>query len=158
MQTIKIVTEINAPQDRVFNLSRSIDLHVESAGHTKEKAIDGITTGLIDLGQSVTWKAYHFGIPFKLTSKITKLEFPNLFQDVMVNGPFKFMEHDHLFQTKKEAKTIMIDIFRFQSPFGMLGNVIDLFVLKTYLSKFLEKRNSVIKSIAESEDYKRFLR
>ncbi|MEH6514179.1 hypothetical protein [Maribacter arcticus] len=47
MPRIELRTEINAPKEIVFDLSRSIDLHKISTEHTKEEAISGKTSGLI---------------------------------------------------------------------------------------------------------------
>jgi len=55
----------------VFNLSRSIDLHKISTADTNEEAVAGKTAGCIGMGESVTWKAKHFGVTQLLTSKIT---------------------------------------------------------------------------------------
>ena len=76
MPKIELQTEIKADRSIVFDLSRSIDLHKISTEHTNEEAIAGKTRGLIDLNESVTWKAKHFGIYQKLTSKITHLTDP----------------------------------------------------------------------------------
>lgn len=43
----------------------------------------------------------------------------------------------------------MTDIFDYQSPLGILGKVADVLFLKRYMSKFLSKRNEVIKLYAE---------
>jgi hypothetical protein len=59
---IELNTTIAAPIERVFDLSRSIDLHANSASGTSEQAIAGVTSGLIEIGQEVTWRARHFGI------------------------------------------------------------------------------------------------
>jgi hypothetical protein len=61
MPRIVLKTEIDAPIEVCFDLSRSIDLHQISTAHTNEQAIDGVTSGLINLHESVTWRARHFG-------------------------------------------------------------------------------------------------
>jgi ligand-binding SRPBCC domain-containing protein len=101
MPLIILNTRINAPLEICFDLARSIDLHQESMKHTGEQAVAGITEGLIDLGESVTWKAEHFGIVMKLTSRITEFSFPDMFVDEMVSGPFHNMRHRHIFQVKE---------------------------------------------------------
>ena len=49
---IELLTEINAPIEKCFDLSRSIDLHLESTKQTGEEAIAGRTSGLIELGEN----------------------------------------------------------------------------------------------------------
>lgn len=154
--TIILQTVIAAPIERVFNLSRSIDLHVQSTKHTGEEAIAGRTTGLISLGESVTWRAKHFGIWQKLTSKVTALEEPFHFADEMVRGAFKRFRHDHWF-TEHAGQTIMKDSFTFEAPFGWLGWLFSKFILKRYMTELLEKRNLVIKQAAESDEWNALL-
>ena len=67
MPTIHLQTQINAPRQVVFDLSRSIDVHKLSTAHTNETAVIGLTSGLIKLNETVTWRAKHFGMYQKLT-------------------------------------------------------------------------------------------
>ena len=149
MPIIQLTTLINAPIEKVFDLSRSIDLHMESTKQTGEQAIAGKTNGLIGLGETVTWRAKHFGIWQTLTSKITEFDRPNLFADEMVSGAFKSFRHEHHFTTSGDH-TIMKDVFEFESPLGILGRIFNKLILTRYMTKLLEERNRVIKEIAES--------
>ena len=54
MPIITIETTVKAPVDVCFDLSRSIDLHTISTKHTGERAVAGVTAGLIELGETVT--------------------------------------------------------------------------------------------------------
>jgi ligand-binding SRPBCC domain-containing protein len=156
MPIIKIETKINAPIERVFNLARCIDLHTESLSKTKEKAVAGVTKGLINKGETVTWEAIHIGIKQKLTSKITIFERPHRFRDSMVKGAFKRFDHDHFFEMK-DSQTIMKDVFDYDSPFGFLGSIADALFLQNYLMKLLKTRNKLIKAIAEGDDWKKYI-
>ena len=150
MAIINLETKINAPIERCFNLSRSVDLHIESAEDTNERAIDGVTTGMMSLGDIVTWEARHFGIVQNLTVKITKYNFPYSFQDSQVKGIFASFSHDHVFEDKKEF-TLMKDIFVFRCPFWPIG-LVAVPIVRYHLRNFLITRNSLIKEIAESDD------
>jgi ligand-binding SRPBCC domain-containing protein len=147
---ITLKTEIAAPSERCFDLSRSIDLHQLSTANTFEKAIAGRTSGLIRIGETVTWKARHFGIWFTLTSKITAFNYPTHFIDEMESGPFKRLHHLHEFNWNGHS-TVMIDYFQFQSPYGLIGKIVDLVILTPYLKQLLLTRNALIKKFAESE-------
>ena len=149
MPTIELITQINAPIEKVFDLSRSIDLHIESTKHTGERAIAGKTSGLIELGETVTWRARHFGIWQNLTSKITEFQYPSLFVDEMVSSAFKSFRHKHLF-SQVDGCTVMKDIFVFESPLGILGKLANWLVLKRYMTNLLRTRNSIIKQVAEA--------
>lgn len=156
MPTIELSIEICGDIEICFDLARSIDLHKISTAKTNEVAIKGRTSGLINLGEQVTWQATHFGIRQKLTSKITAFERPLHFRDEQLDGIFKFIVHDHYFE-QSSGKVIMKDIFSFKSPFGLLGRVFDKLVLKKYLTKFLIERNNLIKEYAETTKWKQVI-
>ncbi|HEY0462469.1 MAG TPA: SRPBCC family protein [Pyrinomonadaceae bacterium] len=156
MPIIEIEVEIYAPIERVFDLARCIDLHAETMSRNNEKAIGGVTKGLINLGETVTWQATHFGIRQKLTSKITAYNRPFHFQDVMLKGAFKRFTHEHFFE-QKDAVVLMKDVFDYDSPFWIPGKIADALFLKNYMKNLLTERNLLIKKIAESEDWRKFL-
>jgi ligand-binding SRPBCC domain-containing protein len=149
MTQIELSTQINAPIERCFDLARSIDLHLDSMKQTGEKAIEGRINGLIELGETVTWKAKHLGIWQTLTSKITEFNYPNYFTDEMVKGPFKMLRHEHIFCPIND-QTLMKDIFIFESPLGVAGELVNFLFLGWYMENLLTKRNKVIKEAAES--------
>jgi ligand-binding SRPBCC domain-containing protein len=153
---VKIVirTEIAAPIERCFDLARSIDLHVETQRGHAEVAVAGVTRGLIGLGQQVTWQARHFGISQKLTSRVVAFDRPKHFRDSMVQGAFRRFDHDHDFE-EHAGKTVMIDVFDFESPLGPLGWLVDRLVLRRYLSRLLEDRAALIRRVAESDEWQR---
>jgi ligand-binding SRPBCC domain-containing protein len=68
-------------------MARDIGLHVHSMADSQERAIAGVTSGCIGLGQEVTWEARHFGIRQRLTSRITQFDRPRHFRDTMVRVP-----------------------------------------------------------------------
>ena len=148
MPIIELATHINAPIEKCFDAARSIDVHIASTQQTGETAIAGRTSGLIELGESVTWRAKHFGVWQTLTSKVTEMEYPNYFVDEMVKGAFKNFRHEHYFYAIKE-QTLMKEVFMFESPLGLLGMAANFYFLKDYMEKLLEQRNLVIKETAE---------
>lgn len=148
MPLIEIQTEINSDLQTCFDLSRSIDFHKESLKHTDEIPIAGKTTGLIEKGEWVSWEAKHFGFVQHLTSKITEFDAPHYFVDEMVYGAFKSFKHEHIFHEIKD-KTLMIDRFYFESPYGVVGKMANTLFLKRYMTKLLKKRNHFIKIQAE---------
>lgn len=156
MPIIKLETKINAPVQRVFDLARSIDLHQDTMSKYDEKAVAGVMSGLIDLGETVTWEATHFGVRQNLTSQITAFERPWHFRDSMVKGVFKRFDHDHYFEAVG-AETLIKDIFDYDSPLGILGTIADALFVEKHLREMLEERNDLIKRIAESNDWRKFL-
>ena len=156
MPTIHLETTIKSEIKICFDLSRSIDLHQISTSRTKEKAISGTTSGLINLNDYVTWEAVHFGIKQRLTSKISIVEPYIHFRDEQLKGAFKYFIHDHYFKTEN-GMVIMTDNFEFSSPYGLIGKLFDKLILTNYMKQFLIERNQTIKEYAETDKWKTVL-
>ena len=137
-------------------LWRLVDLHVHSTAQTNERAVAGVTSGLIGLDQRVTWEATHFFIRQRLTVEITQFDQPNHFRDSMVKGIFKHFDHDHYFEETNSGTRIR-DIFTYSSPYGVLGNIANVLLVHRHLGILLETRNQIIKQVAESGEADRFL-
>jgi ligand-binding SRPBCC domain-containing protein len=153
MPTIHLTTFIGAPAERVFDLTRSINLHKKTMAHTNEQAVAGTTAGLIELDETVTWKAKHFFKTRFLKVKITAMNRPYSFTDEMVNGDFKSFKHEHYFK-QIDNGTLLIDLLSFEAPYGSLGKIAASLFLKRYLKKLLDQRNQAIREYAESEKWK----
>ncbi len=156
MPKIHVTTFIAAPAERVFDLSRSINLHMISTASTHEKAIGGTINGLINKNETVTWQARHLLKKRLFSSKITEMKSPLFFMDEMIKGDFKSFEHEHHFKAVQNG-TIMIDLVQFEIPYGNLGKIVNLLFLKSYIEKFLVNRNKVIKEYAETQKWKTIL-
>ncbi len=154
----KIITtiEVDAPIEIAFDLSRSIEFHAYTQTHRNEVAIKGKTSGLINLGEIVTWKAKHFGINQRLSVRITKLDKPFIFRDTMIQGAFKRFDHDHIFEQHNGLVKIT-EVFDYESPFSFVGRVFDFLILKKYMTNFFSHRNKEIKKALESDKWKDFL-
>ncbi len=142
-------TAAAAPVQRMFDLARSIDAHVDSMSSTGEKAIDGTTTGLIGLGDHVTWSARHFGVRWRLTSRITAMTEPTSFTDEQVRGPFTRFRHVHEFVADGPG-TRMIDHVEFEAPFGPLGLLAERLVLRRHLQRLIAHRGAALARAAAS--------
>lgn len=153
MPTIHLTTFIAAPVDRVFDLARSIDLHRKSMAHTNEQPIAGVTSGLIGLDETVTWKAKHLMKTRVLKSRISAMNRPFSFIDEMVSGDFRSLRHEHHFKPTANG-TLMIDLMHFESPFGSIGRLVNQLYLTRYLKGLLEMRNQQLKEYAETEKWK----
>lgn len=157
MPIILLTTEILAPIETVFDLARSVDLHMKSTAATRERAIAGKTSGLIGPGESVTWEATHFWVRQKLSVTITQFERPYHFRDSMVSGVFARFDHDHHFESHGN-KTLMTDCLDFTSPCGLIGRLADHLFVTRHLRRLLSARNLCIKKFAESGQSSRFFR
>jgi len=147
VSSFTVVTRTQVSVERLFDQSLSIDAHVESMARSGERAVAGVTSGLIGLGETVTWSARHFGWRFRMTSKITALEHPRRFVDEQVRGPFRTFRHEHLFEVQGE-ETVMTDILTIASP--VFGRLAERWVLVPYLQRLIRQRNDVLVRAAES--------
>ena len=156
MPTIHLTSFIAAPQDRVFDLNRSISLHKISMEHVGEQAVSGITSGLINKEDTVTWKGKHLFKTRFFTSKITEMKPFESFTDKMIKGDFKFFEHQHFFKPADNG-TIVIDIITYETPYGWIGELVNKFYLNSYLEKLIYHRNDVIRQYAETDKWRALL-
>jgi len=149
MPTISLETFIRAPAGRCFDLARDIGVHVAAYSPLAHRAVEGVTSGLIELGEEVTWEGSFCGVRQRMTSRITAFERPRMFRDEMRRGPFKRWQHTHLFEST-EGGTLMKDRVEYASPLGALGAAFDALYLRGFLTRFLVAHNADIKKIAES--------
>src|SRR5271169_5091449 len=158
MIRIDETTTIEAPIQRCFDLSRSVEVHLLRNIHSGEQAlaIDGLTSGLQGLSDRVTWRAKHFGVWHNLTNEVTAITPPTYFQATMVKGIFRSMQADHYFRTLPSGATEMKDLFRVAAPLPILGPIAETLFLRRYMLALLRERNAVIKQIAESNDWQRY--
>jgi ligand-binding SRPBCC domain-containing protein len=159
MITLEEITILRAPIERCFDLARSVEVHLAGNVHCGEQAVAnaGVTSGLVGLGERVTWRAKHFLVWHQLTSEITQMKRPTHFQDVKVHGIFRFMRHDHFFRSISPAETEMRDVFSFAAPLPILGRLAEILFLRRYMRNLLRERNAAIKQIAESNQWPRYL-
>ncbi len=159
MGRIKLETYIAAPLERCFDLARNVDLHVATAATTGEEIVPDssgrVPRGLLQLGETVTFRGRHFGITQQVTARITKLDRPHSFRDSQVAGIFARFDHDHIFETQ-DGGTVMTDVFDFECPLGPFGRIADPIVAR-HLSNFIRERNLILKEVAESEKFKIYL-
>lgn len=149
MPVIRLETFIAAPPDLCFDLSRSVDLHLDSFSRTRERAVAGVTSGLMGAGDEVTWEAVHFGVRQRFTSAITEFDRPRMFVDEMKRGAFRRFRHEHRYEPV-EGGTLMIDSVDYKSPLGPLGELADALFVRSYLTRLLTDRNMQIKACAEA--------
>lgn len=158
MVELHLCTIIEAPIERCFDLSRSIEVHLLGTEQTGEQAVGGVTSGLIGMGEFVRWRATHLGVKQHLVGRITAYDRPAYFQDTMIEGAFRSMKHDHFFKALAPDRTEMKDLFVFAAPLPVLGLIAEKLVLRQYMQKLLLHRNEIVKQVAESDRWTTFLR
>ena len=151
MPSFELRTDVGASATACFDLSLSVDAHRASMGRSGERAIAGVTSGQLRLGDSVTRAARHFGLPFRMTSTITDYERPVRFVDEQTRGPFALWRHEHTFTPAGDGMTVMVDRVVFRSPVGPLGRAVDALVLGRYMRRLIGQRNEWL--VRELEDH-----
>jgi ligand-binding SRPBCC domain-containing protein len=127
----------------MFDRARDIGLHTASQSAADERAVAGVVTGLIGLGEEVTWRARHFGVPLLLTSRITAFDAPHRFVDEQVRGPFARFRHEHLFEADGIG-SVMIDRLEYAAPLGPLGGIAERLVVTRHLRRLLQARGAFL--------------
>lgn len=150
MTTITLTTKVKASKQIVFDASRNIDVHQQSASRSNESAIAGVTSGLINLNETVTWRGKHFGVYLTHKSRITAMNLYDYFVDEMEEGKFKTFKHEHFFEDKNGV-TLMTDRLQYETPFGIAGKLFDALFLKNHMIHFLLQRNKTLKEVSEKQ-------
>lgn len=143
--TFTLVTECPAAAAAMFDVSLDIDAHLASMSRSRERAIAGVTTGRIGLGETVTWRARHFGLWFTMTSKITELDHPHRFVDEQLRGPFRTFAHEHRFEDTLDGCR-MTDVITVASP--IFGALAERLILVPYLRQLIRQRNVALLRLA----------
>ncbi len=150
MPTITLVTEIHAPIERCFDLSRDLEVHARTVPQTRERLVGDKRDGQAEPGDVLTFEATHLGVRQRLTSHITEFDRPFRFADEALSGAFASLRHVHTF-TEVPGGTLMRDEMTWKSPLGPLGTVADWLFLRRYMLRFLVIRNRNLKAICEDE-------
>jgi len=137
------VTTLAMTPAEAFDLSLSVAAHVASMAHSHERPVGRVTSDLLGLGDEITWQAWHFGVPWRLTSRITAFDRPHGFIDEQVRGPFHRFHHEHQFRPV-DGGSRMTDIVEFEAPAGWLGRLAERFVLASYIRAVIEERNQYL--------------
>ncbi|GAA5178656.1 hypothetical protein GCM10023322_06350 [Rugosimonospora acidiphila] len=146
MARIELVTTIVAGPDAVFDACLDVDTHTRSMGRSAERAVAGVTTGRLSADDVVTWHARHFGIPWRMTVRITEYQRPVRFVDEQVSGPFGRWRHEHVFacDPRDPTTTLMRDVVEFTAPAGAVGALVSTLVLVPYLRRLIARRNGFL--------------
>jgi len=112
--------------------------------------VAGKTSGLIELGDEVEWRARHLGFVWRLRSRVTAMDRPKHFADVQVTGPFARFEHHHRCLPARAGGPLLVDEWAHTAPLGLLGRLADRLFLERYMGALLETRNRALKEAAET--------
>ncbi|GAA2186044.1 SRPBCC family protein [Micromonospora lupini] len=146
MPRIQLTTDVQAVPEAVFDASLDVGTHTESMGTSAERAVGGVTTGRMGAGDTVTWEARHFGLPWRMTVRISEYRRPDGFTDEQTRGPFRHWRHEHRFTAHpaEPSATVMHDVIDFTAPMGLVGKLVASLVLRPYLRRLIARRNAYL--------------
>ena len=132
---------------------------MESTAPTGERIVAGLAAGLLELGDELTFEGRHLGVRQRLSARIVEFDRPRYLRDEMTRGAFKSLVHHHRFElVDGGAATRMEDELTFSAPLGPLGWIAERLVLGRHLRVLLERRNEVVRRVAEGDGWERYLR
>ena len=155
MPQIIIETRIRAPLEACFDAARDIGLHLQTSAATRERAVAGRTSGLIELGESVTFEGVHFGVRQQFTARVTRFERPHFFTDHMTRGAFAAMRHTHQFEALPTGEILMRDVVQWRAPLGIVGRLADALFLRRHLRRFVGARGAALKRHLEAAKWQK---
>jgi ligand-binding SRPBCC domain-containing protein len=154
MVNIRSMMLVNAPMERCFQLARSIDLQSLA---TQDTPVEGVTSGLIGPGETVTWQRRGFGWGGTTHRSVVERSRPPIFlRQVLTSGWFTAFEHDRHFAPMNDGTRIRDEI-RFTAPLGLLGRIAEWLFLRRMVLHHLQLHNATIKRVAESEEWQKYL-
>lgn len=149
MPSVKMKTHINADIKSCFDLSRDVAIHKQSLKRAALRAVSGKTSGLLELGEWVSWEEKHFGQLQHFTLKISELEAPLYFVEEMVEGMFKSFRNEFRFKANGDS-TLLTNRIYLELPYGLLGKLIKNLFINFYTKKLLQSRLEYLKTAIES--------
>lgn len=143
---------IAAPRETVFSLALDPGLHLRSMARYGETMVEAPAGGVFTEGSTVTWRARHFGIPFRLRTIVYDVDPPRGFRDRQLSGPFGAFRHEHVFEEHSRG-TLLRDTIVFRSPLGPIGRLVDRLFMREYMRRLIEERNEHLASEAEERGH-----
>ena len=153
MFLVKDSIHINAPIERCFLLSTSIDLAGWNYGMRPKS---GKASGHLLIGDRILWKGWIFGLPQIHQMIVTAYNKPVFFQDTMEHGRFKRFQQDHHF-AEVDGHTFLHDKVKFSLPLGWPGKVVARRLVVPLIARRLRRRFALLKQLAESDEWRHYV-
>lgn len=153
MSNIHLTKFIEAPVERVFDLTRNLTVLRALFNERKETLHSGAGGNLLEHGETVSIHARHLGKTRMVTLRVTTMQSPLEFTEEQVKGDLENFRHQHHFKAVENG-TILIDLIDFGEARGFMGGLLSKLYLKSYLVALTERRNELIRQYAESEKWR----
>lgn len=167
LTSVRDTAIIHAPLDRVWALSRRVELVKDTLGM---KLVGGTTSGFVESGSRVVWRGWKFGLPTEHHTLITGFEAPHelhdgrreaWFQDSQEKGRFATFQHDHWMREthtpEGPAVTMLEDHVQFSLPLFIGGQIVSTLLMKPYVKALVKRRFRALREIAEGHGWERFV-
>ncbi|WP_263366846.1 SRPBCC family protein [Edaphobacter bradus] len=150
MKTIQLSIWVDAPVERCYRLATSAGFHADLTGTQREAG-----TGGLKPGDKLRWPGRLLRIELNYVTRIEVLRPFAYFLEVLESGVFGRLEHEHHF-TAVDDGTRVRDLVRFEAR-PELRRAVMAPLLARYLLSQLKDRNLILKQVAESDAWKRYL-
>lgn len=98
-------------------------------------------------GQRITYTVRPlFGIPLSWVTLIEDVHEPHGFVDTQLKGPYKYWHHRHSFFAS-EGGTLMKDRVEYELPFGPVGELAHVLLVKNRLKKIFDHRYATLEAM-----------
>lgn len=150
MAIINITTFIQAPVEKVFELSRNLEMLRKSMVAIQPHITCSSTSnGVLAVGDRTTWKWKFFYKTRVTVLQVTKINSPVLMVQKQVEGNYKTMRMERHFKPCDNG-TIMIDVIKFSLKMGMLGALFEM-PLQNHIKKAVKSYARFLKEQAEKK-------
>jgi ligand-binding SRPBCC domain-containing protein len=87
-------------------------------------------------------------IPARWVARHTIYDPPRMFEDIQVEGPFRFWRHRHLIEPHAEG-AILRDEIEYEPPFSIFGQLAEPLLITPRLKKLFDYRHTATRSWCE---------
>ncbi len=109
-------------------------------------------TGGLEIGARTVLEARIGPVKQRMVAVHTAYEKGRMFQDTMMEGPFKRWVHTHLMEPDGAGGTWLIDRIEYELPLGLLGRIGGGWFAHRKIEKMFAFRHEVTKKACESGD------
>ncbi|MBM3431648.1 MAG: hypothetical protein FJX92_01415 [Bacteroidetes bacterium] len=156
MPTIHLTTFISQSADIVFDLARHVGLQRDALSDYRQQAVAGTRFGLLEQGETITWRARHFFRDRLIRLKIREMIRGDRLILEQVMGPFLSFRQERYVKACENG-SILIDLVHYEWKQGRLGQIADRLILRTYLERILHLHIAYIQKAAEGKRWKTYL-
>ncbi|MDJ0840368.1 MAG: hypothetical protein QNK37_27910 [Acidobacteriota bacterium] len=151
MTRIVVFTKVEAPIERVFDLSRNVGLHFYSQ-HMEEN-LPRKNRHMMELGGRIKLKGKRM---VTLESQVIEYDRPHYLRDSQVRGAFKQFDHDQYFSQEPDGVMVK-DVVEYTAPLGILGKAVDRLYYERHMELLMQRRGAVLKRVAESGAWRNYI-